>query len=151
MSAIMRRRKRTFRKYGLVFSKAGMNTIISGRPKETSRWTASRLADPGDELRQAEVSWAANADSFHRAPAPGGTDYILANPPFNMSDWAGDRLRDDPRWKPSVSETPRRRRARRVSAAKQYGVRIANCRPLPLGLCEFAWVQHFIHHLAPMP
>jgi hypothetical protein len=103
----------------------------------------------GDELRQAEGSWAANADSFHRDPAPSGTDYILANPPFNMSDWGGDLLRDDSGWKPSASETPRRRRARRVSEAKQYGIRNANCRPLPLGLCEFAWVQHFIHHLAP--
>jgi len=59
-----------------------------------------------------------------------------------MSDWGGDKVRDDVRWKPSTSETPRRRRARRVSAAKQYGVP-------PAGNANFAWVQHFIHHLAP--
>jgi len=49
-------------------------------------------------------------------------DYILANPPFNMSDWGGERLRDDPRWR--------------------YGVP-------PAGNANYAWVQHFIHHLAP--
>lgn len=49
-------------------------------------------------------------------------DYILANPPFNDSDWGGGRLRDDVRWK--------------------YGVP-------PVGNANFAWVQHFIHHLAP--
>lgn len=49
-------------------------------------------------------------------------DYILANPPFNISDWGGERLRDDPRW--------------------TYG-------SPPVGNANFAWVQHFIHHLAP--
>ena len=49
-------------------------------------------------------------------------DYILANPPFNVSDWGGGALRDDVRWK--------------------YGVP-------PAGNANFAWVQHFIHHLSP--
>jgi type I restriction enzyme M protein len=49
-------------------------------------------------------------------------DYVLANPPFNDSDWGGDRLRDDARW--------------------TFG------KP-PVGNANFAWVQHFIHHLAP--
>jgi len=47
---------------------------------------------------------------------------VLANPPFNDSDWGGDRLRDDARW---VFGKP------------------------PVGNANFAWVQHFIHHLAP--
>jgi len=64
-----------------------------------------------------------NADSFHRDLHKDlKADYILANPPFNMSDWGGDRLRDDVRWK--------------------YGAP-------PVGNANFAWVQHFIHHLAP--
>lgn len=50
-------------------------------------------------------------------------DYVIANPPFNDSDWGGERLRDDVRW-------------------KDYGVP-------PAGNANFAWVQHFIHHLAP--
>lgn len=64
-----------------------------------------------------------NADSFHRDLHPDlKADFILANPPFNMSDWGGDRLRDDKRWK--------------------YGIPPANN-------ANYAWIQHFIHHLAP--
>jgi type I restriction enzyme M protein len=63
-----------------------------------------------------------NADSFHRDLHKDlKADYILANPPFNDSDWGGERLREDVRWK--------------------YGVP-------PVGNANFAWVQHFIHHLA---
>jgi len=49
-------------------------------------------------------------------------DYILANPPFNDSDWGGENLREDIRWK--------------------YGIP-------PAGNANFAWVQHFIYHLSP--
>jgi len=64
-----------------------------------------------------------HADSFHRNLHPDlKTDFVLANPPFNDSDWGGERLRDDVRWR--------------------YGVP-------PKGNANFAWVQHFIHHLAP--
>ena len=64
-----------------------------------------------------------HADTFHRDLHPDlKADFILANPPFNMSDWGGERLKDDKRWK--------------------YGIP-------PAGNANFAWVQHFIHHLAP--
>ena len=64
-----------------------------------------------------------HADSFHNdLHKDVRADFILANPPFNVSDWGGDRLRDDPRWK--------------------YGVP-------PVGNANFAWVQLLIHHLAP--
>src|ERR1035437_4254550 len=64
-----------------------------------------------------------HADSFHRAMHPDTkTDYALANPPFNDSDWRGDLLKDDKRWK--------------------FGLP-------PASNANFAWVQHFIHHLAP--
>jgi type I restriction enzyme M protein len=49
-------------------------------------------------------------------------DFILANPPFNMSDWGGENLKDDVRWK--------------------YGLP-------PASNANFAWVQHMVHHLAP--
>ena len=63
------------------------------------------------------------ADSFHNDQHPDlKADYILANPPFNMSDWGGDSLREDKRWK--------------------YG------KP-PVNNANFAWVQHFIYHLSP--
>jgi type I restriction enzyme M protein len=63
------------------------------------------------------------ADSFHNDQHPDlKADYVLANPPFNMSDWGGEALREDKRWK--------------------YG------KP-PVNNANFAWVQHFIHHLSP--
>ncbi len=62
-------------------------------------------------------------DTFHNDRFPDlKADFILANPPFNMKEWGGERLRDDKRWK--------------------YGVP-------PTGNANFAWVQHIIHHLAP--
>ncbi len=64
-----------------------------------------------------------HGDSFHRDLHPDlKADYVLANPPFNDSDWRGDLLKDDKRW--------------------QYGIP-------PASNANFAWVQHFIHHLAP--
>jgi len=64
-----------------------------------------------------------HADSFHRDLHPDlKADYVLANPPFNDSDWGGERLKDDKRWK--------------------FGIP-------PAGNANFAWVQHFIYHLAP--
>ncbi len=63
-----------------------------------------------------------HADSFHRDLHPDlKADYILANPPFNDSDWRGDLLKDDKRW---VYGTP------------------------PASNANFAWVQHFIYHLS---
>jgi type I restriction enzyme M protein len=63
------------------------------------------------------------ADSLHRdLHSDLKADFILANPPFNVSDWGGERLREDARWK--------------------YGIP-------PPGNANFAWVQHFLHHLSP--
>ena len=65
----------------------------------------------------------AQGDSFHNDRHPDlKADFILANPPFNISDWGGDRLREDKRWK--------------------FGMP-------PTGNANFAWVQHIVHHLAP--
>jgi type I restriction enzyme M protein len=64
-----------------------------------------------------------HADSFHRDLHPDlKADYVLANPPFNDSDWRGELLKDDQRW--------------------AYGTP-------PAGNANNAWVQHFLHHLAP--
>ena len=66
---------------------------------------------------------AEHADSFRRDLHPNlKSDYILANPPFNMKDWGGENLKDDARWK--------------------YGIP-------PNGNANYAWIQHFIHHLSP--
>ena len=65
----------------------------------------------------------AHGDTFHNDRHPDlKADFILANPPFNVSDWGGDRLASDKRWR--------------------YGVP-------PKGNANFAWVQHMVHHLAP--
>ena len=64
-----------------------------------------------------------HGDSFHQDQHLDlKADYVLANPPFNDSDWGGERLREDARWR--------------------YGTP-------PAGNANFAWVQHFLHHLAP--
>ena len=64
-----------------------------------------------------------HADTFHSDQHKDlKADYVLANPPFNISDWGGDRLREDSRWK--------------------YGAP-------PVGNANFGWVQHIIAHLAP--
>jgi type I restriction enzyme M protein len=64
-----------------------------------------------------------NADTFHNDLHPTlKADFILANPPFNLSDWNDGSLNDDPRWK--------------------YGLP-------PSGNANFAWLQHMIYHLSP--
>jgi type I restriction enzyme M protein len=64
-----------------------------------------------------------NADTFHNDLHKDlKADFILANPPFNVSDWGGERVRDDVRWK--------------------YGAP-------PTGNANYGWVQHIIHHLTP--
>jgi len=61
-------------------------------------------------------------DSFHDDLHPTKADYILANPPFNISDWGGHQLREDPRW--------------------TYGTP-------PVGNANYAWLQHMASHLSP--
>ena len=91
---------------------------------QESNYTTWRLAKMNLAVRgiDADIRWN-NEGSFHKDDLKDlRFDYILANPPFNVSDWGGDRLREDARWK--------------------YGVP-------PAGNANFAWVQHFIHHLSP--
>ena len=81
---------------------AHMNLAIRGIEAHLGQsWADSFLADQHKDLK---------------------ADFILANPPFNVSDWSGHLLRDDPRW--------------------QYGIP-------PLGNANYAWIQHFLYHLAP--
>ena len=91
---------------------------------QESNPTTRQLALMNLAIRSIEANLGGeHADSFHRDLHPDlKADYILANPPFNDSDWSGDLLRQDRRW--------------------VYGVP-------PIGNANFAWVQHFIYHLAP--
>ena len=88
---------------------------------QESNYTTWRLAKMNLAIRGIEGQ-IAYGDSFHNDQHPDlRADYILANPPFNISDWGGERLRDDKRW--------------------VYGVP-------PTSNANFAWVQHILCHLA---
>ena len=89
---------------------------------QESNYTTWRLAKMNLAIRGIEGR-IAHGDSFHDDRHPDlKADFILANPPFNVSDWGGERLAEDRRWR--------------------YG-------PPPKGNANFAWVQHIVHHLAP--
>mgnify|MGYP001255527004 CR=1 FL=1 len=89
---------------------------------QESNYTTWRLAKMNLALRGIDGK-ISHGDTFHNDLHPDlKADFILANPPFNISDWGGDRLKDDKRWK--------------------YGVP-------PAGNANFAWVQHMIYHLKP--
>lgn len=94
---------------------------VFGQESNPTTW---RLAHMNLAIRGIEANLGEQpADSFTRDLHPDiKADYILANPPFNVSDWSGELLRQDTRWK--------------------YGVP-------PVGNANYAWIQHFIHHLAP--
>ncbi|MGW2492934.1 class I SAM-dependent DNA methyltransferase [Streptomyces pseudogriseolus] len=86
--------------------------------------TTWRLAKMNLALRGIEADLGErSADSFTQDLHPDlRADFVIANPPFNVSNWWDAKLKDDPRWK--------------------YGTP-------PEGNANFAWVQHFIHHLSP--
>lgn len=91
---------------------------------QESNYTTWRLAKMNLAVRgiDSDIRWN-NEGSFHKDELRDlKADYILANPPFNISDWGGDRLREDVRW--------------------QFGVP-------PVGNANYAWLQHIYHHLAP--
>lgn len=94
---------------------------VFGQESNPTTW---RLAHMNLAIRGIEANLGEQpADSFTRDLHPDlKADYILANPPFNISDWSGELLRKDTRWK--------------------YGAP-------PIGNANYAWIQHFIHHLSP--
>ena len=89
---------------------------------QESNYTTWRLAKMNLAIRGIDGQ-IAHGDTFHNDAFPDlKADYVLANPPFNDSDWRGELLKEDKRW---VYGTP------------------------PPGNANFAWVQHFLWHLAP--
>jgi type I restriction enzyme M protein len=91
---------------------------------QESNYTTWRLAKMNLAVRgiDAEIRWN-NEGSFHKDELKDlRFDYILANPPFNVSDWGGDRLREDARW--------------------TYGAP-------PVSNANYGWLQHILWHLAP--
>jgi len=91
---------------------------------QESNYTTWRLCKMNLAVRgiDAYIRWNAEG-SFHKDELPDlRADFILANPPFNISDWGGDKLKEDARW--------------------TYGTP-------PAGNANFAWLQHILHHLSP--
>lgn len=94
---------------------------VYGQESNRTTWRMARmnLAIRGIEANLGKQ----HADSFHKDLHPDlRADFVLANPPFNISKWGGELLENDVRWR--------------------YGTP-------PTGNANFAWVQHFLHHLAP--
>ncbi|SHE42272.1 type I restriction enzyme M protein [Atopostipes suicloacalis DSM 15692] len=94
---------------------------VFGQEANPTTW---KLAQMNLAIRGIEADLGeAHADTFFNDQHPTlRADFVLANPPFNMSDWGGDQLVDDKRWR--------------------YGTP-------PKGNANFAWMQHMIHHLSP--
>lgn len=97
------------------------NIAIYGQDSNPTTW---KMAQMNLAIRGIEPDlggYAADTFLDDRHPTM-RADYIMANPPFNLSNWGADKLKDDVRW--------------------QYGMP-------PAGNANFAWLQHMIYHLAP--
>lgn len=98
------------------------NISIYGQEFNTNTW---KMAHMNVAIRGLEANLGtAAADTFFNDQHPLlKADFIMANPPFNLSDWGADKLQNDKRW--------------------QYGIP-------PSGNANFAWMQHMIYHLSPV-
>ena len=97
------------------------NISVFGQDSNPTTW---KMAQMNLAIRGIEANLGSyNADTFFNDCHPTlRADYIMANPPFNLSGWGADKLKDDVRW--------------------QYGLP-------PASNANFAWLQHMIYHLAP--
>ena len=95
---------------------------IYGQESNQTTWRLAKMNLAIRGIDASQVKWNNEGSFLNNAHKDLKADYIIANPPFNVSDWSGDLLRKDGRWK---FGTP------------------------PLGNANFAWLQHFLFHLAP--
>ena len=95
---------------------------IYGQESNQTTWRLCKMNLAIRHIDSQNIIWNSEGSFLNDAHRDLKADFILANPPFNDSDWKGDLLRDDKRWK--------------------FGVP-------PVSNANFAWVQHFIYHLAP--
>ena len=95
---------------------------IYGQESNQTTWRLAKMNLAIRGIDASQVKWNNEGSFLNDAHKDVKADFIIANPPFNVSDWSGELLRTDGRW--------------------QYGVP-------PSGNANFAWLQHFIHHLAP--
>lgn len=95
---------------------------IYGQESNQTTWRLAKMNLAIRGIDSTQVKWNSEGSFLNDAHPDLKADYIIANPPFNVSDWGGELLRSDGRWK--------------------YGVP-------PVGNANFAWLQHFIYHLTP--
>ncbi|SDX68249.1 type I restriction-modification system subunit M [Hymenobacter psychrophilus] len=95
---------------------------IYGQESNQTTWRLAKMNLAIRGIDSSQVKWNTEGSFLNDAHRDLKADYIIANPPFNVSDWGGELLRTDGRWK--------------------YGVP-------PAGNANFGWMQHFLHHLAP--
>ncbi|MBP9865854.1 MAG: SAM-dependent DNA methyltransferase [Candidatus Omnitrophica bacterium] len=95
---------------------------IYGQESNQTTWRLAKMNLAIRGIDSSQVKWNTEGSFLNDAHKDLKADFIIANPPFNVSDWSGELLRKDGRW--------------------QYGVP-------PAGNANFAWLQHFIYHLSP--
>lgn len=95
---------------------------IYGQESNQTTWRLAKMNLAIRGIDSSSVKWNNEGSFLNDAHKDLKADFIIANPPFNVSDWSGDLLRNDGRWK--------------------YGTP-------PMGNANYAWIQHFLYHLAP--
>ena len=95
---------------------------IYGQESNLTTWRLAKMNLAIRGIDSSQVIWNNEGSFLNDAHKDLRADYVLANPPFNDSDWSGELLRGDGRW--------------------QYG-------EPPVGNANFAWIQHFLYHLNP--
>lgn len=98
------------------------NISIYGQESNQTTWRLAKMNLAIRGIDSTQVKWNSEGSFLNDAHRDLKADYIIANPPFNVSDWGGELLRSDGRW--------------------QYGTP-------PVGNANFGWLQHFIYHLSP--
>jgi type I restriction enzyme M protein len=94
---------------------------IYGQESNQTTWRLAKMNLAIRGIDSSQVKWNNEGSFLNDAHKDLKADYIIANPPFNVSDWGGDLMRTDGRW--------------------QYGTP-------PTGNANYAWIQHFLYHLA---
>lgn len=95
---------------------------IYGQESNQTTWRLAKMNLAIRGIDASQVKWNNEGSFLNDAHKDLKADYIIANPPFNVSDWSGDLMRNDGRW---TLGTP------------------------PEGNANYAWIQHFLYHLAP--
>lgn len=95
---------------------------IYGQESNQTTWRLAKMNLAIRGIDSSQVKWNNEGSFLNDAHKDLKADYIIANPPFNVSDWSGDLLRKDGRWK--------------------FGIP-------PAGNANYAWIQHFLYHLNP--